>query len=139
MKNIHILLSIQKFCHIHYFDIICHIHYFDIKNIKQSLRKTALRVSKGNSVVIMAAVTLSLLVGTSGISHADAELWELIVDSKMEKAAIYQGETVKIKGKVVDHAYEPIRGAEVFVRTGSETIKTFTDPHGNFNADGAAG
>ena len=55
--------------------------------------------------------------------------------SEIDKGAIYQGESVKIKGKVVDHAYEPIRGAEVQIRTGTDTIKTFTDPYGKFTAE----
>ena len=77
--------------------------------------------------------TLSLFVGIS--TDANAELWELIVISEIEKGAIYQGESVKIKGKIVDHAYEPIRGAEVQIRTGIDTIQTFTDPHGNFSGE----
>ena len=76
---------------------------------------------------------LSLFVGIS--TNANAELWELIVISEIDKGAIYQGESVKIKGKVVDHAYEPIRGAEVQIRTGTDTIKTFTDPYGKFTAE----
>ena len=76
---------------------------------------------------------LSLFGGIS--TNANAELWELIVISEIDKGAIYQGESVKIKGKVVDHAYEPIRGAEVQIRTGTDTIKTFTDPYGEFTAE----
>ena len=92
-------------------------------------------VNKDSLGIVTAVFAFSFLVGVSIIPHSDAELLELIVNSEMEKAAIYQGETMKIKGKVVDHAYEPIRGAEVLIRTGTETIQTFTDPHGNFEGE----
>lgn len=53
----------------------------------------------------------------------------------MEKSAIVSGETVVITGKVVDHAYNPIQGAEVLIRTGSDTTKAFTDPEGVFRGE----
>ncbi len=68
----------------------------------------------------------------SFIPASDAVLWELIVDLNMEKGVVYSGETVVVTGKVVDHAYDPIRGAEVLVRTGADTTKAFTDPEGVF-------
>lgn len=71
----------------------------------------------------------------SFISTAEAELWELIIDLNVQKGAIYSGENLVITGKVVDHAYKPIRGAEVFVRAGSDTTKAFTDPWGVFRAE----
>ena len=61
----------------------------------------------------------------SFIPASDAVLWELIIDLNMEKGVIYSGETVVVTGKVVDHAYDPIRGAEVLVRTGADTTKAF--------------
>ena len=66
---------------------------------------------------------------------SEAELWELIIDLNVEKGAIVSGETLVVTGKVVDHAYKPIRGAEVLVRTGSETTKAFTDPWGVFRGE----
>ena len=71
----------------------------------------------------------------SFISTSEAELWELIIDLNVQKGAIYSGESLVITGKVVDHAYKPIRGAEVFLRAGSDTTKAFTDPWGNFRAE----
>ena len=71
----------------------------------------------------------------SFISTSEAELWELIIDLNVQKGAIYSGENLVITGKVVDHAYKPIRGAEVFLRAGSDTTKAFTDPWGNFRAE----
>jgi hypothetical protein len=68
----------------------------------------------------------------SFVQTSEAELWELIIDVDVNKGAITPGETLSISGKIVDHAYKPIRGAEVLIRTGSETIKTFTDPWGVF-------
>jgi len=71
----------------------------------------------------------------STIQTSEAELWELIVDMNVEKGIIQSGDTVVITGKVVNHAYKPIRGAEVFIRAGSETTKVFTDPWGAFKGE----
>ena len=71
----------------------------------------------------------------SFIQTSEAKLWELIIDLNVEKGAIVSGETVVVTGKVVDHAYKPIRGAEVLIRTGSETTKAFTDPWGVFRGE----
>jgi len=71
----------------------------------------------------------------SFIPTSEAELWELVIDVNVQKVAIYPGETVVITGKVVDQAYKPIRGAEVFIRTGADTTKTFTDPYGVFRVE----
>lgn len=77
----------------------------------------------------------SFLMIFSVIQTSEAELWELIIDLNVEKGAIISGETLVVTGKVVDHAYKPIRGAEVLIRTGSETTKAFTDPWGIFRAE----
>ncbi len=77
----------------------------------------------------------SFLMLFSFIPTSEAELWELIIDVSVQKGAIYPGETVVITGKVVDHAYKPISGAEVFIRTGSDTTKTLTDPEGIFRGE----
>jgi len=71
----------------------------------------------------------------SFVSTSEATLWELLIDLNVEKGSIYPGESVVITGKVVDHAYKPIRGAEVLVRTGSDTTKAFTDPWGVFRGE----
>lgn len=71
----------------------------------------------------------------SVIQTSEAELWELLIDLNVEKSAIISGETLVVTGKVVDHAYKPIRGAEVLIRTGSETTKAFTDPWGKFTGE----
>ncbi|KER05917.1 Carboxypeptidase regulatory-like domain protein [Marine Group I thaumarchaeote SCGC AAA799-E16] len=77
----------------------------------------------------------SFLMLFSAIQTSDAELWELIIDLNVEKGAIVSGETLVVTGKVVDHAYKPIRGAEVLIRTGSETTKAFTTPEGTFKGE----
>ncbi|MHA7733672.1 peptidase associated/transthyretin-like domain-containing protein [Nitrosopumilus sp. S6] len=77
----------------------------------------------------------SFLMLFSVVQTSEAELWELIIDLNVEKGAIVSGETVVVTGKVVDHAYKPIRGAEVLIRTGSETTKAFTDPWGVFKGE----
>ncbi|ABX12619.1 carboxypeptidase-like regulatory domain-containing protein [Nitrosopumilus maritimus] len=77
----------------------------------------------------------SVLMIFSTIQTSEAELLDFVIDLHVEKGAIVSGETLVVSGKVVDHAYKPIRGAEVLVRTGSETTKTFTDPWGVFRAE----
>ena len=77
----------------------------------------------------------SFLMIFSAIQTSEAELWELLIDLNVEKGAIVSGETLVVTGKVVDHAYKPIRGAEVLIRTGSETTKAFTDPWGVFRGE----
>ena len=81
-------------------------------------------------VGLVAFMMLFSLIPTS-----NAELWELIIELNVEKGAIYSGENLVITGKVVDHAYQPIRGAEIFIRTGADTTKAFTDPWGVFRAE----
>lgn len=77
----------------------------------------------------------SFLMLFSIIQTSEAELWELVIDLNVEKGAIVSGETLVVTGKVVDHAYNPIRGAEVLIRAGSETTKAFTDPWGVFRGE----
>jgi len=77
----------------------------------------------------------SFLMLFSFIPTSEAELWELIIDLNVQKAVISPGETIVITGKIVDHAYKPIRGAEVFIRTGSDTTIAFTDPYGVFRGE----
>ena len=71
----------------------------------------------------------------STIQTSEAELWELIIELNVEKGIVQSGETVVVTGKVVNHAYKPIRGAEVFIRAGAETTKVFTDPWGAFKGE----
>jgi len=77
----------------------------------------------------------SFLMLFSFIPTSEAELWELVIDVNLQKGAIYAGEIVVVTGKVVDQAYKPIRGAEVFIRAGAETTKAFTDPEGVFRGE----
>jgi hypothetical protein len=77
----------------------------------------------------------SLLMVFSFIPASQAELWELVIDLNVEKGVINPGETVVVIGTMVDHAYKPIRGAEVFIRAGSDTTKAFTDIDGTFKGE----
>ena len=77
----------------------------------------------------------SLLMIFSFIPTSQAELWQLIIELNVENGDINSGETVIITGKVVDHAYKPIRGAEVLIRTGSDTTRAFTDIDGTFKVE----
>jgi len=69
------------------------------------------------------------------IQTSQAELWQFIVEAQMENGKINPGDTVVVTGRVINHAYEPTRGVEVLIRTGSDTVKTFTDPDGVFRGE----
>lgn len=71
----------------------------------------------------------------SFIPSSQAELWDFVVELNVENGAIYSGDTVVVTGRVVDHAYKSHTGVEVFIRTGSDTTKTFTEPDGKFRAE----
>lgn len=78
---------------------------------------------------------LSGLMVVSVLPVAEAELWEFVIITNVENKSIVSGDTVVISGQVVDHAYKPIRGAEVLLRTGSDSVKVFTNPWGEFRAE----
>lgn len=84
---------------------------------------------------LAAIVFLTGLMIASALPVAEAELWEFIIISNVENKSIVSGGTVVISGQVVDHAYKPIRGAEVVLRTGSDSVKVFTNPWGEFRAE----
>ena len=86
-----------------------------------------------NKPVVIALVSVLLMF--TFIPASQAELWELVIDVNVEKGAVYSGDIVVVTGKVVDHAYDPIRGAEVLIRTGADTTKAFTDPDGVFRGE----
>ena len=77
----------------------------------------------------------SFLMIFSFISTSHAELWELIIDVNVQEGSIYPGETVTVTGKIVDHAYVPVKGIEVFIRAGSDTTKAVTDSDGIFKGE----
>jgi len=83
-----------------------------------------------NKAVIVGLFSLLMIFST--IQTSEAELSELLVELNVEKGTVNTGETVVVTGKVVNHAYKPIRGAEVFIRTGVDSAKVFTDPWGVF-------
>lgn len=71
----------------------------------------------------------------SFIPSSQAELWELLVEINVEEETVNSGDKVGITGRVVDHAYQPVAGAEIFLRMGSETVKRFTHPDGEFRGE----
>ena len=76
----------------------------------------------------------SFLMIFSFLPTSEAKLWDLVIDLNVQ-GVIYSAETVVVTGKVVDHAYKPITGAEILIRTGSDTIVVFTDPNGIFRGE----
>ena len=85
-----------------------------------------------NKTITLGVPLFAILILTSFVPNSEAELWELVVDLELEKAAIHSGQTVKISGIVVDHSYQPISGADVLIRTGADSMKTQTDSQGEF-------
>ena len=84
---------------------------------------------------ILVGTLCSLLILISVIPGSNAEIWDLIINVNVEKKAIYPGETVVIKGKIVDHSNNPVKGAEVNLRTSGDTIKIFTNSDGLFKGE----
>ena len=76
----------------------------------------------------------SIMMVFSFATTVEAELWDFIIDLNLEKGVIYPGEDLVISGKVVDHAYDGVRGAEVLVKVGADSTKVFTNPYGEFKA-----
>lgn len=77
----------------------------------------------------------SFLMLFSFIPTSEAEPWELIIDLNVQKGAIYPGESIEITGRVVDQAYNPVKGVEVLLRAGSDTAIDFTNNFGEFSAE----
>jgi hypothetical protein len=86
--------------------------------------------NKGIVIGLFAFLMLFSFIPTS-----QAELWEFVVEANVENEVVYPGDTVVVTGRVVDHAYEPTRGVEVFIRAGSDTTKAFTTPDGHFRGE----
>ena len=77
----------------------------------------------------------SFLMMISLVQTSQAELWEFIVETEVEKNTVQSGDTVVVTGKVVDQAYKATRGVEILIRTGSETTKAFTSTDGTFRGE----
>ena len=84
---------------------------------------------------ILVGTLCSLLILISIIPDSDAELWDLIIKVNLEKKAIHPGETVVVKGKIVDHSNNPVNGAEVNLRTSGDMVKIFTNSEGLFRGE----
>ena len=69
----------------------------------------------------------------SFIPISEAELWDLIIEINVNKGN--HPNQVEISGMVVDQAYKPISDAEIFIRSGSDTTKAFSDSEGGFTAE----
>ncbi len=81
---------------------------------------------------MLVAGLFGLLLIFSFIPTSQAELYELIIEAGVERSIVYSGDQVIVTGRVVDHAYQPIAGAEIVIRIGSDTMKRFTKPDGEF-------
>jgi hypothetical protein len=77
----------------------------------------------------------SFLMLFSFIPSSQAVLWEFVVELDIENGVVQSGDTVVVTGRVVDHAYDPTRGVEVLIRTGTDTTKAFTDTDGTFRGE----
>ena len=88
-----------------------------------------------NKTITLAVPLFALLIVTSFVPNAEAELWELIVDLEIENTVIHSGQTVMVSGIVVDHAYQPISEAEVLIRSGTDSVKTQTNTQGEFTGE----
>ena len=76
----------------------------------------------------------SLLMVLSGVGSVHAELWDLIIQID-EIETIQSGESVWIRGVIVDHAYKPVEDVEVFMQMGTVTETRYSNPDGEFGAE----
>ena len=88
-----------------------------------------------NKTITLGVPLFAIIILTSFAPNSEAELWELVVDLEVEKAAIHPGQPVKVSGLVVDHSYQPIQQADVLIRTGADAMKTQTDLQGEFTVE----
>jgi len=87
-----------------------------------------------NKIIVIGLFSFLMLF--SFISTSEATLWELVlIDVNVQNDSIHPGESVIVTGNITDQAYKPIRGAEILIRTGSDTAKAFTDPWGVFRVE----
>lgn len=75
---------------------------------------------------------MTCIVSIYPIVSAHAELWDLIIIADVEKAVILSGQSPVIIGQIVDHASKPVGDVKVHIRTGQESVFTFTDNEGKF-------
>lgn len=65
---------------------------------------------------------------------ADAQLWDILLEGGLESAVVRRGEAPAVSGRLVDHAGDPVSGASVAVRIGSESSVLTAGEHGEFRA-----
>ena len=88
-----------------------------------------------NKAICVGVPLFAILILTSFVPKSEADLWELVLELEIEKTVIHSGQTIVISGIVVDHAYQPISEADVLIRTGPDTMKTQTNPQGEFKVE----
>ena len=88
-----------------------------------------------NKGITLGVSIFAILIFTSFVPNSEAKLWEILIDLEMEKTTINSGQPIKISGIAIDHAYQPITEANVLIRTGADTMKTQTNPQGEFSVE----
>jgi len=82
-------------------------------------------------IVLLVTIAVSLVFAVTPLS--DAVLWDLVILAEPSKPIYDKNESPVIFGKIVNHAYKPVVGAEVKIRIGSESVLTKTDYDGIFH------
>ena len=88
----------------------------------------ALRIAAAAAVAAAAAAS-----AMAAAPPADAAvLWDLLVTVEVVNAPLAEGQGPAVRGTVVDHAGDPVAGAEVQVRTGHGAASVATAANGTF-------
>lgn len=82
-----------------------------------------------SSVLVLGLFTI---VGIMFVPAANAELWDLVIQTNIENAPLIPGMVPVISGIISDHASKPVEGVKTKITTGHDSITTFTDENGKF-------
>lgn len=85
-----------------------------------------------NKVIILGVFTI---LGIILIPTSNAELWDLVIQTTIENAPIFPGDAPIITGIITDHASKPMEKVKTQIRTGHDSIVTFTDENGKFRVE----
>ncbi len=90
----------------------------------------ALRIAAA-AVAAVAAAAAASAMAAAPLADA-AVLWDLLVTVEVVNAPLAEGQGPAVRGIVVDHAGDPVAGAEVQVRTGHGAASVSTAANGTF-------
>lgn len=80
----------------------------------------------------MKAALLVLLALAPLAAHG--QLWDILLEGGLESAVLERGQAPAVSGRLVDHAGDPVAGAQVTVRLGAVSATSVSGQDGSFRA-----